>query len=264
MALVAPTLLSSLPLLSSAGRNLFLSLVGHIQLKFESSTNRWEMLLFVLEEVISCVQISSPPLSLQCCKLAHQLNPAMAQAWLERCVCMCVFFLEFSGKEGEHLVVHAHTHTHTHRVADGGLLSMGGEFCESGQLPLLLHLFESLLALSGSSCKYTLTLTYTLIHFALHTLAHTGCFRFSYLLLFFSQEAVKLQRGCLSNLILCTLRVTATSCLSNDHKLASDWLIYCETGTRIFLRNSLCFVELLFLDYDWRSFCYISRFNHSK
>ncbi len=133
---------------------------------------------------------------------------------------------------------------------------MGREPSWSGQLPLLPHLFESLLALSGSSCKHTLTL---------YTLMHTGCFRFRYLLLllgsFHGLERGQLQREyvcVLSNLVLCSLTVVGTSCLSSDHNLPSDWPVWCERGGE---KSHFSLAELFFFCANFLfPFCEVSIF----
>lgn len=156
-----------------------------------------------------------PPDPLQCCKSACQPNPALAQLGQEK---VCRLFHELLGKERDHLV---NTHTmHADTQQMGGIFSMGREPLWSGQLPLLPHLFESLLALIGSSCKHTLTL---------HKLVHTGFFRFSYQLLLwapFMAQRRAISGGSTSG----ALSVVDTSCVSNDHNLASDWPVWREGG----------------------------------
>lgn len=82
------TVISSLPisppLLSVCG-NLFSSFVEHVQLKLGRNkewVGWWEMVLFVLQEVISCVLVSSAETFPQCCKWTCQPKPYLGWAWV--------------------------------------------------------------------------------------------------------------------------------------------------------------------------------------
>lgn len=101
-----------------------------------------------LGKVISCVLVSWGSHQ-QYCKWGCQLNPSLV--WLGSAGRLG------AGKDRDHLVKTGRD------TADGGLYSLGRELLWSGQMHLFPHLFKSLLALFGSSCKHTLTLHRTFV-----------------------------------------------------------------------------------------------------
>lgn len=132
------------------------------------------MVLFVLQEVISCVLILCPD-PLQGCKLACQPNPALAQFGQEEA---CRLFHELTGKERDHLV---NTHTHTHIIT--------GIHADTQQMEGYFPWEESLCGVGRCpSCficlrAFWLFLAHPANAHSLHKLVHTSFFRFSYLLL---------------------------------------------------------------------------------
>lgn len=219
----------------------------------------WNGILSVLEEVISCVLISSPTL---CCTVYWPANWTLHWLSLARKVCMCVCCSMNSQVKKEGTTQNS-THTFTGSQADthtpdGGLFSMGRGLSWSGQLPLSSHLFESLLALSGSSTKHTIKKTRSCTHVASDFVTYLVLL----LGLFHGLEKVILSTNgtCAkpSYLVLTSLTVADTSCLSNDHTLACDWLVWRERGgeknLNLFKQNFsalvffLHFVKFLFFD----------------